>query len=252
MRSKAEREARREEREDRKMEREAARSRAQEVAFQERVTRYQREKDLRGFFPVRRWINIRGLKGLEWAELWTASILVKQAGETGILEYGDMWYVLGEAYFAWKREPRGEYYPYRRRGEHDHEHWFFSVLAESVLHDGQVEAEPEGGFYAPWMLEYLDRVGKDAKLRRRLGRWAKKPWKGQWRLKREGLSQPAICCRAGGKHRRCKNEEEVYVTAARYWRDFRLEEPELLSPQQQENVASILEYQQAAWAGIAD
>lgn len=234
-----------EEREDRKMEQEAARSRTQEEAFQERVARYRREKDLRGFFPVRRWIKGRWL--WEWAELWTASILVEQARETGILEFGCMSYVLGEAFFAWKREPRGEYYPYRVLGDHDHEHDFFSVLAQAVRFGGQVEAETEGGYYAPWMLEYLDRVREDAGLRRRLKHWAEKPWKGKWQLRWAGLSQPLILCYGGGKGRRCKDEEAVYAMAARYWRDFRLEEPELLSPQQQENVASILEYQRAAW-----
>lgn len=238
------------EREERKMEREAARSRTREDAFQERVARYQKEKDLRGFFPVRRWIKGRWL--WEWAELWTASILVEQARKTGILEFGCMSYVLGEAYFAWKRKPRGEYYPYRVRGEHDHEHDFFSVLAQAVQSDGQVEPETEGGWYAPWMLEYLDRVNRDPALRRRLRRWAEKPWKGRWRLRQVGLSQPVIPCYGGGKDRRCKNEEAVYALSARYWRDFRLEEPERLSPQQKENVAAILEYQRAAWEKQVD
>lgn len=231
-------------------ERRNEKTRAREDAFYKKVERIQREKGLKGFFPVRRWIRSGWL--WEWAELWTASVLVEQAHETGILEYGCMSYVLGEACFAWKKEPRGEYYPYRVEGEHDHEHDFFSVLAQAVRSGGQVEAETESGCYAPWMLQYMDRVSRDPTLRRRLHRWAEKPWKGRWRLARAGLPQPIVPCWAGGKRRRCKNEEAVYGMAARYWWDFRLEEPELLSPHQRENVAAIVEYQRAAQAGLAD
>ncbi len=211
-----------------------------ETAFLARVARYQRKRGLQGFFSVYRWEGGRPLR------VWTASILVKRAGETGTLEYGGMSYVLGEVAFAWKKELLGEYYPYRCRGEHDHEHDFLSVLARAVLSDGQVEAEG-GRDYAPWMLAWLDRVRKDAALRRRLRPWAEKPWKGTWRLAR-----PVTLCRAGGKRHRCRNEEAVYELAARHWRDFCLETPENLSPSQRENVRGILDYQRAAHEGTAD
>lgn len=250
MLSRETRNARKKQRDEENMERELAKPGREEQAFREKVIRYQKRNGLRGFFPVRRWMRTGWLRW-EWTELWTASALVKRAQETGILEFGGMSYVLGEVYWGWRHESLGEYYPYRRRGEHDHEHCFFTVLTESILNDGQVTAEGED-YYAPWMLEYLDRVRDDAKLRRRLLPWAKKPWKGVWRLKREGLGQPVIRCWAGKKRRRCRDEEAVYGMAARYWEDFRLEEPELLSPQQRENIRAILDYQRAAKAGLAD
>lgn len=216
-----------------------------EAVFRERVARYQKKHGLRGFFSVWRWEGGRPVR------LWTASILVKQAERTGMLEYGGLSYVLGEAAFAWKGAMLGEYYPYRFRGEHDHGHDFYTVLAEAVLHDGQVETEGEKD-YAPWMLEQLACVNGDAALRCRLTPWAERPWRGAWRLRREGLVRPVILCRVGGRRRRCRDVETVYELAARCWRDFRLETPEILSVSQRENVQGILEYQRAAHAGTAD
>ena len=55
-------------------------------AFQDKLVAYQRDNGLRGFFP------------LPWAEeegLWSASILVKNARNPDIVEFGGMSYVLG-------------------------------------------------------------------------------------------------------------------------------------------------------------
>lgn len=216
----------------------------EENAFQEKLIAYQRDNGLRGFFP------------LPWAEeegLWSASILVKCAQNGNHVEYGGMSYVLGEAIHALDGRLLGEYYPYKLRGEHDHDHNFLDVLAAAVRSGGQVKAEEADRWYAPWMLEQLKRVNEDRRLRCRLYPWARYLEAASERLLKQcGLGQPKIPCTAGGQRVCCRDMDEVYGLAAQYPGDFRLEDPQLCSREQRTCIEAIRQYQLAALAGEAD
>lgn len=212
-------------------------------AFQKKLIAYQRDHDLRGFFP------------LPWAEeegLWSASILVKRARNGQYVEFGGMSYVLGEAIFALDGRHMGEYYPYKLRGEHDHDHNFLDVLAAVVRSSGRVEAEEKDRWYAPWMLEQLERVAGDRELRRLLHPWASRPGASDDLLEQAGLGQPEIPCIAGGQRVCCRDMDEVYGLAAQYPRDFRLEDPGLCSEEQRNCIEAVRQYQLAALAGEVD
>ena len=212
-------------------------------AFQDQLVAYQRDNGLRGFFP------------LPWAEeegLWSASILVKNARNADIVEFGGMSYVLGEAIHALDGRLMGEYYPYKVRGAHDHDHCFLDVLAAAVCSGGRVEAEEADRWYAPWMLEQLKRVAEDRNMRCRLYPWASRMEVSDRVLQKYGMGQPEIPCFAGGKRVCCREMDEVYGLAALYPQDFRLERAELCSREQRACIEAVRQYQLAALAGEAD
>ena len=220
-----------------------------------RIIAWQREGNKRGFFP------------LPWEEdCWSASILVEHAAtqqvqvgnevlECAGVEWGGMSYVLGETLFAWDRRIRGEYYPYMAPGGHDHEHHFLDVLSRAAREGGAVEPEQVEQYYAPWMVEHLAllRTG-GGDLLRRAKAWAKKR-EGSWETLADlcpELAPPPLLCRVRGEIRSCTTVEQVYALAAQEPETFELVDGErLYSREQRESVEGILEYQQAAQAGLA-
>lgn len=227
---------------------------AEAAAFQARLYRYWREHGLKGFFPI------------PWEEgCWSASILVKraleEAGQAGVpegnctgIEFGGMWYVLGEALFAWDRRIAGEYYPYKCHGEHDHDHSFSAVLARAILEDGNVRPEERNRYYAHWMIRQLNAVRLSPELREKARPWARDPEGTAEMLAAycPELAQPELCCFAGGALHRCGDIHGVYELAARYPDSFSLgEHAGLYSREQQACLDGILAYQKAAMAGEA-
>ena len=140
------------------------------------------------------------------------------------------------------------YYPYKLRGLHDHAYNFPEVLAAAVRSGGRLEPEDADRWYAPWMLEHLQRVREDRELRCRLVPWACKLGVSDKLLERCGLGQPEIPCAAGGQQVRCRKMDDVYGLAARFPNDFRLEEPDLCSEEQRSCIEALRRRRMAAQA----
>lgn len=236
------------------MSREIDQARAEAAAFQARLYRYWKEHDLKGFFSI------------PWEEgCWSASILVKQAVErtknegrseeaVDDIEFGGMWYVLGETLFAWDRRIVGEYYPYKCRGEHDHDHSFLSVLARAILKKGEVWPEQRSRYYTHWMIRQLNVVRIVPQLWEEARAWAENPEGTAEELAAccPELTQPELKCFAGGQEHSGKEIEEIYELAARWPCDFSLGEySHLYSREQQAALEGIVAYQKAALTGDA-
>ena len=141
-----------------------------------------------------------------------------------------------------------EYYPYKLRGVHGHEHSFTEVLAAAVRSGGRLEPEGAEHWYAPWMLEHLRRVREDRELRCRLVPWACKLSVWDKLPERCGLGQPEIPCTAGGHRVCCRKMGDVYGLAARFPNDFRLEAPGLCSEAQKSRIKALRRNRMAAQA----
>ena len=207
-----------------------------------RLYNYWKKHDFRGFFPI------------PWEEgCWSASILVKAYEDPNnrrsLVEWGGMWYVLGEALYEWDGRIAGEYYPFLCRGEHDHEHSFFGVLRQAILNDGAVEAEKQESCYAPWMLEQLEAVRTDPNLRNRACRYSDPE---EMAAGCPQLAQPILWCMAEGKLRSCQNIDQVYELAAQYPHSFSLDGfAHCYSQLQRDCIDGVLSYQRSALTGEA-
>ena len=216
----------------------------QEKMKNRKLLRYWKKNRPVGFF------QIPGEK-----DLWSASILVKQGMDKGWVEMGPMWYIAGEAIHAWNGRLVGEYYPYSINGVHDHEHSFEEVLNTAIWSDDPLIPEEQEKYYAPRMLELLEKINRSAMLRQDLSLCGGdvdemsavlEDWCPQ-------IEYPFAYVSSTETMKLLSDIEQVYQLAAKYPQEFKIrdEHLELYSAHQMENLNLIRAYQLAALRGDA-